>query len=44
MRCLITGATGFVGRHLIAAPHAVGHEAVGLAGTPQPTSQLTRWI
>ncbi|HEX3149546.1 MAG TPA: NAD-dependent epimerase/dehydratase family protein [Gemmataceae bacterium] len=31
MRCLITGATGFVGRHLIAALRAAGHEVVGLA-------------
>jgi GDP-4-dehydro-6-deoxy-D-mannose reductase len=31
MRCLITGATGFVGRHLVAALRAAGHECVGLA-------------
>jgi GDP-4-dehydro-6-deoxy-D-mannose reductase len=31
MRCLITGATGFVGRHLAAALSAVGHTIEGLA-------------
>ena len=31
MRCLITGATGFVGGHLINALVASGHEAIGLA-------------
>jgi GDP-4-dehydro-6-deoxy-D-mannose reductase len=31
MRCLITGATGFVGRHLAAALREAGHEVVGLA-------------
>jgi GDP-4-dehydro-6-deoxy-D-mannose reductase len=31
MRCLITGATGFVGRHLAVALRAAGHECVGLA-------------
>jgi GDP-4-dehydro-6-deoxy-D-mannose reductase len=34
MRCLITGATGFVGRHLIAALAAAGHEVAGLARRP----------
>jgi GDP-4-dehydro-6-deoxy-D-mannose reductase len=34
MRCLITGATGFVGRHLAAALSAAGHEAHGLARRP----------
>jgi GDP-4-dehydro-6-deoxy-D-mannose reductase len=36
MRCLITGATGFVGRHLAAALRAAGHECVGLARDPGP--------
>jgi len=36
MRCLITGATGFVGRHLIAALRAADHECVGLARDPGP--------
>jgi GDP-4-dehydro-6-deoxy-D-mannose reductase len=34
MRCLITGATGFVGRHLAAALRAGGYEPVGLARRP----------
>jgi GDP-4-dehydro-6-deoxy-D-mannose reductase len=34
MRCLITGATGFVGRHLAKALQAGGHEVVGLAKHP----------
>jgi uncharacterized protein YbjT (DUF2867 family) len=29
MRVLILGATGLIGRHLLAALHAAGHEAVG---------------
>ena len=36
MRCLITGATGFVGRHLIAALRAAGHECVGVARDAGP--------
>jgi GDP-4-dehydro-6-deoxy-D-mannose reductase len=31
MRCLVTGITGFVGRHLAQALAAAGHEIVGLA-------------
>ncbi|MSR53479.1 MAG: NAD-dependent epimerase/dehydratase family protein [Gemmataceae bacterium] len=31
MKCLVTGATGFVGRHLSKALAAAGHEVVGLA-------------
>jgi GDP-4-dehydro-6-deoxy-D-mannose reductase len=34
MRCLITGATGFVGRHLATALRAAGHEVSGLARRP----------
>jgi GDP-4-dehydro-6-deoxy-D-mannose reductase len=36
MRCLITGATGFVGRHLAAALKAAGHECVGVARDSGP--------
>ena len=36
MRCLITGVTGFVGRHLAAALTAAGHECVGLARDSGP--------
>jgi GDP-4-dehydro-6-deoxy-D-mannose reductase len=34
MRCLITGATGFVGRHLARALMAAGHHVEGLARHP----------
>jgi GDP-4-dehydro-6-deoxy-D-mannose reductase len=34
MRCLITGVTGFVGRHLATALQTAGHEVVGLAKHP----------
>ena len=37
MRCLITGATGFVGRHLIAALTAARHECVGGARDSVPS-------
>ena len=42
MRCLITGATGFVGRHLAAALGAAGHEVVGLARRPAPADLPVR--
>ncbi len=32
MRVLITGASGFAGRHVVAAAVAAGHEAIGLGG------------
>ena len=32
----ITGATGFVGRHLLAAAKNAGHAVVGFSRTPQP--------
>jgi GDP-4-dehydro-6-deoxy-D-mannose reductase len=38
MRCLITGVTGFVGRHLAAALTAAGHESVGVARDPGPAA------
>ena len=36
MRCLLTGATGFVGRHLAAALRAAGHQVEGTARRPAP--------
>jgi GDP-4-dehydro-6-deoxy-D-mannose reductase len=38
MRCLVTGATGFVGRHLADALKAAGHEVEGLARRPAAAS------
>src|SRR5262245_32497078 len=38
MRCLITGATGFAGRHLADALIAAGHYVEGLARHPADTS------
>jgi len=37
MRCLITGATGFAGRHLADALMAAGHHVEGLARHPRGT-------
>lgn len=34
MNVLITGATGFLGRHLMAALHGAGHEVCGVARRP----------
>ena len=36
MRCLITGATGFVGRHLVDALRAAGYECAGVARDSVP--------
>lgn len=32
----ITGATGFIGRHLLAAARNAGHEVIGYSRTPEP--------
>jgi dihydroflavonol-4-reductase len=36
MRLLVTGATGFLGRHLVTQLHAAGHEVVALCRTDEP--------
>jgi len=41
MRILITGAAGFVGRHLARHLRAAGHDLVGLE--PVPTPEMLRW-
>jgi GDP-4-dehydro-6-deoxy-D-mannose reductase len=38
MRCLVTGATGFVGGHLITALRAADHEVVGVARRGAPAA------
>lgn len=38
MRCLITGSNGFVGRHLVAALTAAGHEGVGVGRESGPSA------
>lgn len=42
MKLLITGATGFVGRHLIQALLRGGHEVIAVARRPQ-RAELTEW-
>ena len=37
MRCLVTGSNGFVGRHLVAALAAAGHECVGVGRDSAPS-------
>lgn len=41
MRVLVTGATGFVGRHLVAALRTAKHEPIALAGPHHPRSSGT---
>lgn len=36
MKVLLVGATGFVGRHLLVALHAAGHQLVATSRYPQP--------
>lgn len=40
----ITGGTGFVGRHTLAAAVAAGHRVRALARRPQPAMDGVRWI
>lgn len=44
MRIFLTGATGFIGRHLRKALVADGHQVVGLARHPQPEEQGVTWV
>ncbi len=41
MRVLITGVTGYIGRHLARTLTAAGHEVIGLARTREPRSLPT---
>jgi GDP-4-dehydro-6-deoxy-D-mannose reductase len=41
MRCLITGASGFVGPHLASLLHAHGHEVIGTTHVDRPHAQLS---
>ncbi|ROM20189.1 epimerase [Pseudomonas protegens] len=36
MKVVLVGATGFVGRHLLAALHAAGHQLIATSRRPQP--------
>ncbi|AZC25427.1 SDR family oxidoreductase [Pseudomonas sessilinigenes] len=36
MKVVLVGATGFVGRHLLAALHAAGHQLIATSRQPQP--------
>ncbi|WP_248765536.1 SDR family oxidoreductase [Pseudomonas protegens] len=36
MKVVLVGATGFVGRHLLAALHAAGHQLIATSRYPQP--------
>ncbi|WP_210712856.1 SDR family oxidoreductase [Pseudomonas sp. MWU349] len=36
MKVVLVGATGFVGRHLLAALHAAGHQLIATSRHPQP--------
>ncbi|MCE4055065.1 SDR family oxidoreductase [Pseudomonas sp. Au-Pse12] len=38
MKVVLVGATGFVGRHLLAALHAAGHQLIATSRYPQPRS------
>lgn len=44
MRIAVTGATGFVGGHLIARAVAAGHQLRALARRPQPARDGVTWV
>lgn len=48
MKVFVTGATGYIGREVVAALHRAGHEPVGLARDPSRTAALAslpvRWV
>jgi nucleoside-diphosphate-sugar epimerase len=44
MRLAITGATGFVGGHLLDAAAKAGHQVAALARRPQPPRDGVEWI
>ncbi len=44
MRLAITGATGFVGGHLLARATAAGHQVRALTRRPQPAREGVTWV
>jgi uncharacterized protein YbjT (DUF2867 family) len=44
MRILLTGASGFIGRHILAALQQDGHEILACARRPHPSTPNTRWL
>ena len=44
MRLAVTGATGFVGGHLLDAAAKAGHQVAALARRPQPPRNRVEWI
>ncbi len=44
MKLAITGATGFVGRHLVELAVAKGHDVRALARSPQPATPGVEWM
>jgi nucleoside-diphosphate-sugar epimerase len=44
MRLAVTGATGFVGSHLLDAAVAAGHEVAALTRREQPARESVTWV